>query len=126
MASFPREVLEAAGREREVGLTTYGRKSGRARRVVIWISTDGHHLYIRSGGGMGRDWPQNLLAKGEAELQLGRVKVKVKPRHLTDPAQARAVSALHRAKYGAYVKPSRPSEPLSQGELATFELLPVE
>ena len=126
MAPFPRDVLEAAGKEREVTLTTRGRKSGKPRRVTVWISTEGKHLYIRSGAGMKRDWPQNLVAGGEGELQIGGRKVKVRPRHITEPSEARAVSALHRAKYGSYVKPSRPPEPLTTGEQASFELLPAD
>jgi hypothetical protein len=35
------------------------------------------------------------------------------------------VSQLARDKYGSYVKPSRDSEPLTQGEQATFELIPI-
>jgi deazaflavin-dependent oxidoreductase (nitroreductase family) len=126
MSSFSKDVFEAAGKEREVRLTTRGRKTGKPRRVVIWVSTDGAHLYIRSGAGLGRDWPQNLVAAGEGELQLGRAKVRVRPRHVTDPAEARGVSQLYREKYGSNVKPSNPSEPLTAGETATFELLPPE
>ena len=126
MAAFSRDVLEAVGREREVTLTTRGRKSDKPRRVTIWISTDGKRVFIRSGAGMKRDWPQNLVAGGEGELQVGSRKVRVRPRHLTDPGEARAVSELHRAKYGATVKPSTPPEPLTAGEEATFELLPAE
>jgi len=126
MAAFSRVVLEAAGKEREVTLTTRGRNSGSPRRVTVWISTDGKHLYIRSGAGMKRDWPQNLLAAGEGELQVGGRKVKVRPRHITEPSEARAVSELHRAKYGSNVKPSKPPEPLTSGEQATFELLPAD
>jgi len=126
MAAFSRVVLEAAGKEREVTLTTRGRNSGSPRRVTVWISTDGKHLYIRSGSGMKRDWPQNLLAAGEGELQVGGRKVKVRPRHITEPSEARSVSELHRAKYGSNVKPSKPPEPLTSGEQATFELLPAD
>jgi deazaflavin-dependent oxidoreductase (nitroreductase family) len=126
MAAFSREVLEAAGKEREVRLTTRGRKSGKPRRVTIWISTDGKRLFIRSGAGMERDWPQNLLGAGEGELQVGALKVTVRPRHVMEPSEARAVSELHRAKYGANVKPSTPPEPLTLGEQATFELLPAD
>ena len=125
MPAFPREVFEAAKNEHEVTLTTHGRKSRKAHQVVVWISTDGKHLYIRSGAGLGRDWPQNLLANSGGELRLGSLKVKVKPRHITDPAEARSVSALHRAKYGSHVKASQPSEPLTTAETATFELLPA-
>ncbi|HEV2475927.1 MAG TPA: nitroreductase family deazaflavin-dependent oxidoreductase, partial [Candidatus Dormibacteraeota bacterium] len=107
-------------------LITRGRKSGKPRRVTIWISTDAKRLYVRSGAGMRRDWPQNLLAAGEGELQVGGRKVKVRPRHVTQASEARAASELHRAKYGSYVKPSRPPEPLTTGEQATFELLPAD
>jgi deazaflavin-dependent oxidoreductase (nitroreductase family) len=126
MAAFTREVLEAAGKQREVTLTVRGRKTGKARRVIIWISTDGKHLYVRSGAGMRRDWPQNLIASGEGELHIGDRTVKVRPRHVTDPSEARAASERHRAKYGSTVKPSRPPEPLTAGEQATFELSPAQ
>lgn len=117
---------EAAAKEREVTLTTVGRKSGKPRKVTIWISTDGRRLFIRSGQGMKRDWPQNLTARGEATLHLGDQTIKVKPRQVTDPDEARAVSQLVRNKYGSMVKPSKPGEPLTPGEQATFELIPAK
>ncbi|TMC52305.1 MAG: DUF2255 family protein [Chloroflexi bacterium] len=121
-----RDVFEAAAREPEVTLTTYGRKTGKPVHVTIWISTDGEHLYIRSGRGMVRDWPQNFVARGEAVLDLGGRKLKVKPRLIADPDEARAASRIIRGKYGSTVKPSRPGEPLTPGEQATFELLPSD
>ncbi len=123
--SFSADVLEAAKREREVKLTTHGRKSGKPHPVTIWITTDGTHLYIRSGQGLRRQWPQNLVARGEGSLQLGKAEVKVAPRHVTDPVEARAVSELYRRKYGPFVKASRTNQPLSPGEQATFALLPA-
>ena len=47
MTSFTSEVLEAAAREKEVELTTFGRKTGKASTVTVWISTDGKRLFIR-------------------------------------------------------------------------------
>jgi deazaflavin-dependent oxidoreductase (nitroreductase family) len=108
-----------------VTLTTYGRKSGNPTTVTIWITTDGERLFVRSGGGLGRSWPQNLIARGEAMLHLGGQSIKVKPRQITEPEEARAVSQLARRKYGSYVKPSTGSEPLTQGERASFELIPI-
>jgi deazaflavin-dependent oxidoreductase (nitroreductase family) len=125
MESFGADLLEAAKREREVKLTTWGRKSGRPYQVTIWITTDGKHLYIRSGQGLRRNWPQNLVARGEGGLQIGKAEVKVKPRLLTDPVEARVASGLYRRKYGPFVKASRPNQPLTPGEQATFELLPA-
>jgi deazaflavin-dependent oxidoreductase (nitroreductase family) len=109
-----------------VGLTTTGRKSGRSRRVTIWITTDGDRLYVRSGGGLGRDWPQNLMARATATLRLAGKDLEVSARHVVDPAEARATSLLAREKYGSYVKPSKPGEPLTTGETAVFELTPAQ
>ena len=120
------DVIEAAARRREVTLTTYGRKTGREYRVTIWITTDGSHLYIRSGQGLRRQWPQNLIARGEALLEVGDKTVKVKPRLVTDPAEARATSRLYQRKYGPFVRVSTPDQPLTPGEQATFELLPAD
>jgi len=126
MADFPPELLEAMAGEREVTLTTHGRKSGKSRRVTIWIGTDGKRVHIRSGGGLRRQWPQNLLAAGQGVLDVGDMSVRVKPRLVADPEEARAVSQLYRKKYGSYVKSSKPAEPLTDGEKATFELLPID
>ena len=123
--SFSADVLEAAAREHEVKLTTFGRTSGKPHQVTIWITTDGQHLYIRSGQGLRRDWPQNLVARGEGLLHLSKTEVKVKPRHITDAVEARMVSGLYKRKYGPFVKASRPNQPLTPGEQATFELLPA-
>ena len=106
-------------------LTIAGRVSGKPRRVTIWIATDGERLYIRSGAGLGRQWPQNLIAAGKATLTLGERSLEVRPRHVTDPDEARATSLLARDKYGRYVKPSNPGEPLTKGETAAFELIPI-
>lgn len=126
MESFSADVLEAAQREREVKLTAFGRKSGKPHQVTIWITTDGTHLYIRSGQGLRRNWPQNVIARGGGVLQIGKTEVKVKPRLATDPVEARMVSGLYKRKYGPFVKASRPNQPLTPGEQATFELLPAE
>jgi len=123
--SFPPEVIEAAKTEREVTLTTYGRKTGKPYDVTIWITTDGTRLFIRSGQGLGRQWPQNLIARGEGLLHLGKAAVTVKPRLVTDPAEARAVSGLYTRKYGLFVRASKPNQPLTPGEQATFELIPL-
>ena len=126
MAKLKSDFIEAAGREREVTLTTFGRKSGKEHRVTIWIVTDGSRVYIRSGQGFRRHWPQNLMARQQGGLRLGTRTIKVEPRHVTDPAEARATSALYGPKYGASVKPSKLDQPLTPGEQASFELIPIE
>jgi hypothetical protein len=126
MAVFSREVLQAAAREKEVTLTTHGRSSGRPHHVTIWVVTDGRRIFIRSGQGLTRHWPRNFITGGRGTLQLGEHEVAVTPRHVSDSAEARAISRLYAKKYGPYVKPSKPSEPLTPGESASFELTPIE
>lgn len=117
---------EAAETQKEITLTTIGRKSGQPRKVTMWIVTDGQRLFVRSGQGFRRDWAQNLRARGEATLELGGKSIKVRARHVTDPDAARAVSQLVRKKYGWMVRSSKPGEPPTLGEQATFELIRVE
>ncbi|HKW72333.1 MAG TPA: hypothetical protein VJQ08_05855 [Candidatus Dormibacteraeota bacterium] len=52
--------------------------------------------------------------------------IRIRPRHVTDPDEARAVSGLIRNKYGAMVRASKSGEPPTLAEQATFELVPVE
>ncbi|HEX6348952.1 MAG TPA: nitroreductase family deazaflavin-dependent oxidoreductase [Candidatus Dormibacteraeota bacterium] len=122
---FSEAVLAAAARLPEVELTTYGRKTGKPHRTTIWVWGDGRRLFIRSGAGMGRDWPQNLLANGRALLHLGDLEVPVAPRHVTDFAEARALHPLVARKYGEAARRSIGDGPLTPAEQATFELLPA-
>lgn len=126
MDRFPIDVLEAVAKEREVRLTTYGRNSGNASTVTIWITADGPRVFIRSGQGLKRHWPQNLLKRPEGTLLIGGRVVRFKSRHVTEPAEARLASRAYGPKYGASVVPSKPSDPPTPGEQATFELLPAD
>jgi hypothetical protein len=123
VSTFSAEVLEAAARAREVELTTYGRRTGNPHRTTIWVWGDGRRLFIRSGQGLGRDWPRNLLARGRAVLRIGELDVPVVPRH-TDPVEARGLHHLVESKYGVRPQSSGPGESPTPAEQATFELLP--
>src|SRR5260370_5870765 len=103
--AFERDVVDAAAREKEVNLTTYGRKTGKPVRVTIWISTDREHLYVRSGRRMTRDMPQNLAARAQAVLEVGGPKIKVKPQRVTDTPTARHNAELLAKNNGDPGKP---------------------
>lgn len=124
MAGWDRATLDAAAREREVELTTYGRTTGKLTRVILWIWGDDTRLFIRSGGGMERDWPQNILASGRGILHLAGRDIPVRARHVTDAAEARAGAAMVNRKYETTNTSSAAGEPLTPAEQATFELTP--
>jgi hypothetical protein len=125
VSTFNQDVIGAAKNEREVVFTTFGRKSGEPSKVTIFIVTDGNRLFILSGQGLVRHWPQNLLARGEGVLHLGGDDVNVRSRHVTDPAETRKVAELYGTKYGPKFGPPKPGEPPKLSEQATFELLPT-
>jgi hypothetical protein len=125
-AQFDQTVLDAAARQREVELPTSGRVSGRPARVTIWIGGDGRRLYIRSGGGMSRDWPRNLFSRGQGILHLAGRDIPVRARHVVDPAEAHAGVSWITQKYGTSLQPCEEGDPLTPAEQATFELTPAE
>jgi deazaflavin-dependent oxidoreductase (nitroreductase family) len=123
--AFDPAILETAAREKEVELTTYGRKTGRPSRRIIWITALDNRLYVRSGLGMTRDWPKNLVANDRAILHMAGQDITVRARHVTDPVEARSMHAPVKAKYDAARRASQGSEPPTPSEQAVFELLPA-
>ncbi|MBV8716965.1 MAG: nitroreductase family deazaflavin-dependent oxidoreductase [Chloroflexi bacterium] len=121
---FDPAILETAAREKEVEITTFGRKTGNASKRIVWIIVIGPRIYVRSGVGLGRDWPQNLLANGRAILHVDGREVPVRARHVTDAEEARSMHAPVKAKYNAERPGSSGAEPLTPAEEAVFELLP--
>ncbi len=122
---FDRAILDTAAREKEVELTTYGRKTGKPSRRIIWITSLDGRLYIRSGLGLTRDWPRNLLANNRAVLHMAGQDIAVQARHVTDPEEASAMHAPVKAKYDAERPSSSGAEPLTPSEQAVFELTPA-
>ena len=125
MAAWDQETIDLAMRTPEIELTTWGRKTGQPKRVIIWIWGDGQRLFIRSGGGLGRDWTQNIQARNEAILHLAGRDIPVRARHVTDPAEARACSHMVVVKYQQTASPVGTTPELTPGESATFELTPA-
>jgi deazaflavin-dependent oxidoreductase (nitroreductase family) len=121
---FDRAILEMAAQEKEVELTTFGRKTGKPSRRIIWITSLDGRIYVRSGLGLTRDWPKNLLANGRAVLHIRGQDIPVRARHVTDRVEARAMHAPVKAKYAAERPSSDGEEPLTPSEQAVFELTP--
>jgi deazaflavin-dependent oxidoreductase (nitroreductase family) len=123
--AFDPAILETAAREKEIELTTYGRKTGTPSRRIMWITARDNRLYVRSGLGLTRDWPKNLLADDRAILHMAGQDIAVRARHVTDAEEARAMHAPVKAKYDAARPASHGAEPLTPSEQAVFELLPA-
>ena len=121
------DLARAAAVAREVDLTTFGRETGRPSRRTIWITTDAlGRIHIRSGQGLSRDWPRNLLANPRAVLHINGRDIAVRARRVTDRAELRASLGALEQKYGWRLAASQPGEGLTPPEQATFELAPAE
>jgi hypothetical protein len=121
------DLARDAAVAREVDLTTFGRATKRPSRRTMWITTDAFgRIHIRSGQGLARDWPRNLLANPRAVLHINGRDIAVRARHVTDRAELRASHAALAQKYGWKLPASQPGEALTLPEHATFELTPVE
>jgi hypothetical protein len=121
------DLARDAAVAREIDLTTFGRATKRPSRRTMWITTDAFgRIHIRSGQGLARDWPRNLLANPRAVLHINGRDIAVRARHVTDRAELRASHAALAQKYGWKLPASQPGEALTLPEHATFELTPVE
>ena len=123
--SFDPALIELAEKTKAIELTTYGRKTGNESRRIMWITALNGKLYVRSGQGMGRQWPQNLVATPKAILHIEGQDIPVSVRHVTDKEEARSMHAPVKAKYDAARPASTGDEPLVASEEAVFELLPA-
>ena len=120
------DFAPAAAAAREVQLTTFGRNTGRPSRRIIWITADAQgRVHIRSGQGLTRDWPKNLLANGRAILRINGKDFQVQARHVTDHEELLASREAVKAKYGRELPASRTGQPPTPPEQATFELVPA-
>src|SRR4051794_17833243 len=112
MERFDRDTLDAFNNSKEIELTTYGRSSGQPHKVTTWIWGDGERVFITSGKGLTRDWPQNLLARPEGIITVAGREVPFRARHVTDASEARQGAALINRKYGSGNTASSGDEPL--------------
>jgi hypothetical protein len=121
------DLARAAAVAREVDLTTFGRETGHPSRRTIWITTDAlGRIHIRSGQGLARDWPRNLLANPRAVLHINGKDIPVRARRVTDRTELRASLGALEQKYRWQLPASQPGEGLTPPEQATFELTPAE
>ena len=123
--TFSPTIIQAAQQDREIELTTFGRKTGKPSRRIIWIATDGQRLFVRSGQGLGRDWPQNVLANGRAMLHIAGQDIPVRVEHVTDQSLTRELTEIVSRKYGTTVQRPEGGGP-TPAEEATFELVSDE
>ena len=121
------DLARTAALAREVDLTTFGRATKRPSRRTTWITTDPFgRIHVRSGQGLARDWPRNLLANPRAVLHIDGRDIAVRARQVTDRTELRTSNAALEQKNGWQLPASQPGEAPTPPEQSTFELMPAE
>jgi hypothetical protein len=91
--------------ERYLYLTTPGRRSGRAHRVLVWFAFHEDVFYFqahRRDHGQGTDWYRNLVAAGRGDIEVRDLRFQVGTDRFPAGTDASAlVNELFKAKYGA-------------------------
>lgn len=91
-------TLARVREQRNVQLTTTGRRSGKPHTVTVWFMVDGPVVYLNTLD-PGRDWVRNAKKTPTVRLDFGSAVLEGELRTVTDPAlQANIVQAL-RDKY---------------------------
>jgi deazaflavin-dependent oxidoreductase (nitroreductase family) len=94
----PETDWEELDKQRNVYLTTIGRKTGKPRRITAWFACDGGKVYL-AGGRKIPQWCRNLRKNPSVDVEIGDVKFKGKARILQGKKGLDQVRALMFRKY---------------------------
>ena len=94
-----RRRLEALKGKYVCRITTLGRKTGRPHTVTIWFVCGDDGVVYLGTLRMSRDWPKNVLANPQVELEIGGLRVQAEARLIADAAQRRRIDSMIAEKY---------------------------
>jgi len=98
MASALAARLERVASRWTLRLTHYGRKTGTPYAVTIWFVVEGETIYLETVD-MRRQWPRNVRAHPDVELEIGNETLHGLATRITDLGEADHVAMLARRKY---------------------------
>jgi hypothetical protein len=78
------------------------RRNGETRRTIIWIVTDGGHMYVRSVRGPGGKWYQRLRADANGAIHVAGTRTPVRAIPVSDQAEIERVNEALRRKYAGH------------------------
>jgi deazaflavin-dependent oxidoreductase (nitroreductase family) len=91
--------LGAVGSTSTCRITTRGRRTGRPHTVTIWFAPAGPDRIVLGTLRLGRDWPKNLAANPDIEVQIGDLKLKGRATRVTEGPERSRIEAALAAKY---------------------------
>jgi len=100
MESYP---LDIGAHERELYLTTVGRKSGQPREIEIWFVTYQGRFYLLAERGHRANWVRNIRANPDVSIRIKQHQFRAHGRILDaehDRQEWDTVADLARRKYG--------------------------
>jgi deazaflavin-dependent oxidoreductase (nitroreductase family) len=99
-----------------MALTHRGRKTGKSYATPVAFLRDGSDIIALNNGGIS-NWFKNVLAAGEAEIDIQGEHLRVKARAIDDAEEIAHVFKLYRATSKAFARTFRVSPHASESEL---------
>lgn len=99
-----------------MALTHRGRKTGKQYATPVAFLRDGEDVLVLNNGGVS-NWFKNVLAAGEAEIDLQGTHARMRARPIDDPEEIARVFELYREKSKAFERTFRVSPHATRAEL---------
>jgi deazaflavin-dependent oxidoreductase (nitroreductase family) len=101
MPSKKDALTDYLARNRQITISTTGRKSGRTISVPIWFVFDGGKLFLLPVKGSETQWYQNAVKNPAIHVSTRGAEGDFKAEPITDAKQVSSVVEKFREKYGA-------------------------
>ncbi len=93
-------ILPALKKNKEIGLTVTGRKSGKTLPRPVWFVVRGTELLLLPVTGTDSQWYKNILRDPQVEISAGQQTFNGKLRVITQEKHVDEVIELFKGKYG--------------------------
>jgi deazaflavin-dependent oxidoreductase (nitroreductase family) len=101
MPSTKDALTDHLSRNRQITISTTGRKSGRTISVPIWFVFEGGKLYLLPVKGSDTQWYKNVASNPAIRISAREAAGQFNAEPITDAKQVSSVVEKFRAKYGA-------------------------
>lgn len=101
MPTEKEKLKSLLARDREIGISVIGRKSGKAISRPVWFVLEGDTLYLVPVQGVDTQWYQNLLKNPWIKIATRSAEAEFQGAAVTNPRLVTEVVDKFRKKYGA-------------------------
>ena len=94
-------LQDRLGRDRQIKLSVFGRRSGKTITNPVWFVSEGEKLYLLPVHGSDTQWYQNVLKNPQIRIHARGAEAELKAKPITNSDTVNSVLEKFREKYGA-------------------------